>query len=324
MHRRLLAGVLGIAAAGAGHVFAQDLPLVAMVVPLSAEQAAERLAAFKAGLREHGFIEGTHYMLVVRYADGVSQRVPGLVKEVGSLKPRVVVSGGIAPVVKQLLPETPHVFTGIAADPIKLGLGESYARPGGNTTGYVLTPGGGDGLLTQKRIQLFRQLVPQLSRLGFLGSTTNIVAVEELEALRNAASTLGFELLQYPIQTEDDIESAIAAATNDGVHGLYVSGEPRLISNLGRIANAIAAAGKPAMGTYPDFARAGLLMAYSADLVDGFRRVGIYVARILRGEKAGDLPIEQASKFHLVVNAITAKRLGITVPPTFLADEVIE
>ena len=105
---------------------------------------------------------------------------------------------------------------------------------------------------------------------------------------------------------------------------LYVSGEPQLYTQMARVAPLVTASGKPTVSTYPDWSRAGLLMAYSSDLYDGFRRAGIYVARILRGEKPGDIPIEQASKFFLVVNARTARQLGIRVPPTFLADEVIE
>jgi len=130
--------------------------------------------------------------------------------------------------------------------------------------------------------------------------------------------------VHYPVQTIDDIEAAVTATTQDGVDALYVSGEPLLIANLARTAKAIEVSGKAAVGPYPDFARAGLLMSYGTDVNDGFRRAGIYAGRILRGEKPGDLPIEQESKFVLVVNSGTAKRLGIDVPTTFLADEVIE
>jgi putative ABC transport system substrate-binding protein len=260
----------------------------------------------------------------VGFADGAYDRLPGLVAELGALKPRVIVSAGVAPVVQKLLPEMPHVFTAIAADPIKLGLVGNYARPGGNLTGNVMTRGGEDGSMTQKRIEYFRQLVPNFKRLGFLGTKTGQLALDELDALRRVAGPLGFEVLHYPVLTIEDIEAAVSATARDGVDALYLSGEPLLIGNLARTVKAIATSEKPAVGPYPDFGRAGLLMSYAVDVLDGFRHAGIYAGRILRGEKPGDLPIEQASKFVLVVNLGTAKRLGITVPPTFLADEVIE
>jgi putative tryptophan/tyrosine transport system substrate-binding protein len=151
-----------------------------------------------------------------------------------------------------------------------------------------------------------------------------VLAVDELDALRSIAGSAGFEVVHYPMKTIDDIDTALRAGAKDGVDALYLSGEPLLITNLGRVVQAVAASGKPAVATYPDFGRAGILMSYSADLLDGFRRAAIYVARILRGENPGNLPVEQASKFLLIVNAKAAKQLGIRVPPTLLADEVIE
>lgn len=338
MKRRQFAQLVGMSVTiQASPVFAQnELPLVAVIVPGSTTQAADRIDALRTGLREAGFVEGVNYTLAVRYGDGAYARLPGLILELGALKPRVIVSAGTAPIVKKLLPETPHVFTAIAADPIKMGLIDSYAHPGGNVTGNVMSPGRGDGSMTQKRIDLFRQLVPDFKRLGFIGSKEtqsfmgtketqpNVLVVEELDALRSLAGRIGFELVYHPLQTIEDIEAAVAASVQDGADALYVSGEPLLIGNLARTAKAIVMSGKAAVGPYPDFGRAGLLMSYSVDVSDGFRHAGLYVARILRGEKPGDLPIEQASKFTLVVNTGTAKRLGITVPPTFLADEVIE
>lgn len=326
MKRRQFVRLFGMPVAiQAWPVFAQtDVPLVAVIVPGSATQAADRIVALRAGLREAGLVEGTNYTLAVRFGDGVTDRLPGLIQELAALRPRLIVSGGIALVVKRVLPGMPHVFTGIAVDPVKFGLADSYAHPGGNATGNVLSPGGADTSMTQKRVDLLRQLMPNIKRLGFVGTATNLLAVEEFDALRRAAPRLGLEVAHYAIKTIEDIEQAVIASAKDDVDVLYLSGEPLLISNIERTAKAIAASGKPAIGSYPDWARAGLLMSYSADVPDGYRRAGIYVARILRGEKPGNLPIEQASKFTLVVNAFTAKRLGIAVPTTFLADETIE
>jgi putative ABC transport system substrate-binding protein len=324
MKRRQFSMLAG-AGALAWPAFAQGaLPLVALITPGSEIQAAERIVLLRAGLREAGLVEGVNYAFALRFAGGVRERLDGLILELGALKPRVIVSAGIGLVVKQLLPDTPHVFTAIAVDPVKLGLVNSYAHPGGNTTGNVLIAANADKSMTLKRIELFRQLQPNFRRLGFLGTNTVMLAVDELDALRSIARRFGFELVHHPMRTIDDIEPAVAASGQDGVDALYLSGEPLLIANMARVVQAVAASGKPAVATYPDFGRAGILMSYSADLADGFRRAGIYTARILRGEKPGDLPIEQASKFVLIVNAKTAKQLGIHVPPTLLADEVIE
>ena len=164
--------------------FAQrDLPVVGVIVLGSVIQASDRIVALRKGLREAGLVEGSDYTLALRFGDGAYDRLPGLISELGGLKPRVIVSGGVAPFVKKILPETPHVFTGIAADPIKLGLVDNYAHPGGNVTGNVMTRGGEDGSMTQKRIEFFRQLVPNFKRLGFLGSKTGPLALAELDAL---------------------------------------------------------------------------------------------------------------------------------------------
>src|SRR5260370_24364357 len=188
------------------------------------------------------------------------------------------------------------VITSYAGDTIKSGVAQSYARPGGNATGNAMNAVGGEETLTQKRMGLFNELVPGLKRLGFIGTATSLLAVAELNALRSVAGHFGFEIIHHPIQGLDDIESAVAANNKDGVDALYVSGEPLLYNNMARALPLIMASRKPTVGTYPEWGRAGLLMSYSADLLDAFRRAGVYAATTLGGCKAGDLPIEQASK----------------------------
>jgi putative ABC transport system substrate-binding protein len=209
-------------------------------------------------------------------------------------------------------------FTAFAADPIALGFVQSYVHPGGMITGNVMNAVGGEETVTQKRIGLFKELVPRLTRLGMM--------IAEKDALRNVAAQLGFEFVHYGLKTLDDLEGAFAAGLRDDVSAFYISGEPLLIANLSRVMASVTASRKPTVGPYPDWGRAGLLMSYSTNPVDGFRHAGAYVAKILSGAKPGDLPIEQASKFILVINRKTAKALGIVVPPTLLAvaDEVIE
>jgi putative tryptophan/tyrosine transport system substrate-binding protein len=308
--------------------FAQkDLLLVAVLVPGTADLARSRIDAIRKGMREAGLAEGLNYAFAVRFADGVFDRLPGLALELAALKPRVIVaSAAAAAAVHKVVPDLPMVFCSYAADPIKAGFAQSYVHPGGNTTGNVMNAVGGEEALTQKRMGLFKELVPDLKRLGFIGTATSILAVAEFNALRGVAGYFGFEIVHHPIQGLDDIESAVASSKGDGVEALYVSGEPLLYNNMARVLPSVMASGKPTVGTYPDWGRAGLLMSYSADLLDDFRRAGIYAAKILGDEKPGNLPIEQASKFVLVVNTRTAKQLGVSVPPALLtlADDVIE
>jgi putative tryptophan/tyrosine transport system substrate-binding protein len=331
MRRRQFIGLMGTAALSAARpALAQtnhDLPLVGVLSPGTPELIKDRIPALRLGLQEAGFIEGTNYSLAIRFANGDFTRLPSLANELGALKPRVIVAAGVAiRVVRRVLPDVPLVFTGIVADPVALGLAESYTRPGGMATGNVMNAIGGEEALTEKRIGLFKELVPGLTRLGMIGTTKDVQSIAEQNALRKVAGHLGFEFVHYPIQTLDDLEGAFASGVREGANALYISGETLLFSNLSRVMPLVAAAGKPTVGVYREWGRAGLLMSYSSDLADGFRHAGGYAAKILAGAKPGDLPIEQASKFILVINLKTAKELGIAVPPTLLAlaDEVIE
>lgn len=304
----------------------RDLPLVAVLVPGTAKLANDRVVAIRRGMQEAGLSEGVNYAIALRYADGDFDRLPALALELAALKPRVIVaSAAAATAAHKTLPDLPLVFTSYAADPIKAGFAQSYVHPGGHATGNVMNAAGGEEALTRKRMNLFKELIPDLKRLGFIGSPS-ILATAELNALQGVAGQIGFEIVRPPVQGLDYVEDAVAASVRDGVDALYVSGEPLLYNNMSRVLPLVTAAGKPTVGTYPEWGRAGLLMSYSADLIDDFRRAGIYAAKILAGEKPGDLPIEQASKFVLVVNLKTAKALGVAVPPILfsLADEMIE
>jgi putative ABC transport system substrate-binding protein len=199
-------------------------------------------------------------------------------------------------------------------------------------TGNVMNAVGGEETMTQKRIGLFKQLVPDLTRLGMIApakgasAINGVLAMREKEALQKVATQLDFEFFLYDFNTLDDLESAFTAGLRDDVSAFYISGEPLLYTNLSRVMSLVKASRKPSVGPYPDWGRAGLLMSYATDPLDGVRHAGIYAAKILNGAKPGDLPIEQASKFMFVINLQTAKALGIVVPPSLLAlaDEVIE
>ena len=333
MKRREFIGLIGTASLSFPRPgYAQtkaDLPVVGFLLlhKLDNPIVNSRIAALRQGLQEAGFIEGTNYSLAVRFAEGDPLRYPQLAKELGALKSRAIVAVGfLSDAVFQSIPDVPLVFTAIAADPVALGWVQSYAHPGGMITGNVMNAVGGEETMTQKRIGLFKQLVPGLTRLGMIGPTIGSMVMKEKEALQKVAAQLGFEFVHYGVNAIDDLESAFAAGLRDDVSAFFISAHPLLSANLSRVVTSVTASRKPTVGSYPDWGRAGLLMSYATDPLDGVRQAGVYAAKILKGAKPGDLPIEQASKFTLVINQKTAKALGIVVPPTLLAlaDEVIE
>jgi putative ABC transport system substrate-binding protein len=307
------------------------MPLVGLLLPFKPDTTIvkDRITAIRKGLQEEGFIEGINYSLAMRFAEGDLKRYPQLARELAALNARLIVVVGSLYGMEDFyraFPELPLVITAIAADLVALGHVQSYVHPGGMITGNVMNAVGGEETMTQKRIGLFKELVPNLTRLGMIAPANGVLARTEKDALQKLAPRLGFEFVHYDINALDDLESAFAAGVRDDVSAFYISGEPLLFSNLPRVMSFVIASRKPSVGPYPDWGRSGLLMSYSTDPLDGFRRAGAYAAKILNGAKPGDLPIEQASKFTFVINLKTAKALGIAVPANLLAlaDEVIE
>jgi ABC transporter substrate binding protein len=362
MQRRDFLGLIGATALSIARPgYAQKktgMPLVGflLVQKLETSVAKDRISMLRKGLQEEGFIEGTNFSLAVRSAEGALDRYPQFARELGSTNARViVVSSSLYGLVDSVLctvgsyrgqatpaeivrqcevfrefrrsfPELPLVFCNIAADVVALGIVQSYAHPGGMLTGNVMSAVGGEESVTRKRIGFFKELVPNLVRLGMISPANGVLAMQEKDAVQKVSTQLGFEVIYYELKTLDDLESAVEAGLRDDVSAFYISGEPLMGANLPRLVSSLAASGKPSAAPYPQFAQAGLLMSYSTDPLDAVRHAGIYAGKILHGAKAGDLPIEQATKFTLVINLKTAKALGITVPSTLLAvaDEVIE
>ena len=296
------------------------LPLIAVIIPFTEEIAAERTAALRAGLKQAGLVEGTHYALALRFANGDRSRLPELVKELAALRPRVFVAAASAVsvfAIRKEAPDTPLVFTGIAADPIALGWAQSYAHPGGMMTGNVMNAVGGEEALTTKRIGFFKELAPNLTRLGMIGFADSVnpvaaanLALPERNALRKVSEHFGFEFLNYEIRTLDDVDGAVSSGLRDDVSAFYISGDARMSDNIPRVVAPLAKSDKPTCGVYSFWAQRGLLMSYSNDLLDMFRRAGFQVAKIIQDAKPAELPIEQAVKYTLVVNLKTARRLG--------------
>ena len=253
MQRRDFIGLIGGAAAWPLAAQAQqpaNLPLVAVIVVAGEQMAAARSASIREGLKQAGLIEGKDYVLNLRFADGDYARLPEIIKDLVGLNPRVyVVTGfGPGPIHKQV-PNAPVVFTGIAVDPVTMGWVQSYARPGGMVTGNVQNAAGGLESLMSKQFQFFKELVPNLTRLGYVGlaDTPQI----ERAAAEKVAQQLGFAVSLCVVPTLADLESAIASGQREDVSGFFVSGDGRLVARIPQIVASLAKTGKPAFGPYP-------------------------------------------------------------------------
>ena len=278
--------------------------------------------AFLQRLRELGWIEGRNVAIEYRWAEGRTERFAEIAAEFVRLKVDVIAVGGSASVVaaKQATSVIP-IVTASVGDPLGSGLVESLARPGGNVTGLSLQQTD----LATKRLELLHELVPDLHRLAIMAHVASAVAVAEMLEVQAAAKPLGLEIIPYQVRRAEDIGPAI-----DGFKGradaLYICTDPLLTTHRVRIAIAAVGARLPTIHNFRDYIEAGGLMSYGPNLSDLFRRSADYVDKILRGAKPGEIPIEQPTKFDLVINLTTAKALGLTIPESFLlrADEVIE
>jgi putative ABC transport system substrate-binding protein len=277
--------------------------------------------AFVARLRELGWIEGRTVAIEYRWADGRSERFAEIATEFVRLKVDVIVTSGAAGIAVKRATSTIPVVLALASDPVGDGLVTSLARPGGNVTGLSLQASD----LAGKRLGLLREVFPGVRRLAILADVGYPATVLEMREAQTAASTLGLEVVTLEIRRAEDIAPAVEAHKGDA-DALFVVGGPLTTTNQLRI-NALALAARlPTISIIRENAEAGALMSYGPHFPSLFRRAADYVDKVLRGAKPSDLPIEQPTKFELVINLKTAKALGLTVPPSLLAraDEVIE
>jgi putative tryptophan/tyrosine transport system substrate-binding protein len=282
----------------------------------------QRTAAFVRRLHELGWIEGSTVEIEYRWAEGHAERLSEFAAELVRLKVSVIVANGTPPTIaaKRATSVIPIVFAA-SGDPVGAGLVASLARPGGNVTG--LSTQSVDAV--SKRVELLRDVVPNLRRLAVLTNESNPVNRREAEELQAAAHALGVEVAPLDVRRADDIAPAFAAL--DGrAEGLYVTADLLFFNNKLTISTLALKARLPDMHGLREEVVEGGLLSYGASFPDLFRRAAELVDKILRGAKPGDLPVEQPTKFDLVVNLKTAKALGLTIPETFLtrADEVIE
>jgi len=323
--RELLVALGGAVAAWPVAVRAQQptkLPTIGFLGSASPSTQASRAAAFVQRLRELGWIENRTVAIEYRWAEGRSERYSEIAADFVRLKVDVIVTSG-APIVlaiKQATSVVPIVFATVA-DPVATGIVDSLARPGGNATGLSLQSLD----LAGKRLSLLREVAPGLRRVAFMGNIDLPFVLLEMREVQAAARTLGLEAETFEIRRAQDIGPAFDALKHR-VDGLYLASEALQDANRLRINILALGARLPTMWAQQELAEAGGLMSYGPNFPDLWRRAGDFVDKILRGAKPADIPVEQPTKFDLVINLIVAKALGLEVPPTLLAraDEVIE
>ncbi|MFL6826492.1 MAG: ABC transporter substrate-binding protein [Bradyrhizobium sp.] len=300
------------------------MPVIGYLGISSAESDASRLSGLRRGLNETGYVEGRNLTIEPRWGEYQPDRLPALVAELIQMRVAVIVTPGLVSTlaVKAATTTIPVVF-GVGADPVQHGLVASLNRPGGNLTGFnVLSNEFG-----AKGLALFHELVPSTTTIGLLGNPNNPMIDEQVTRdVLAAAPAMGIRIQIFKATTDREIEAAFVSLVQARTGALLVSNDAFFNSRIEQIVALAAHHAIPVMYGSPEFIVAGGLMSYGASLTEAYRQVGLYVGRILKGEKPADLPVVQASKFELVINLKTARALGLAIPARLLAlvDQVIE
>ena len=301
------------------------MSVIGFLHPASPDVNADRLRAFRQGLKDTGFVEGENVAIEYRWAEEQIDRLPALAADLVRRQIAVIVAmGGNVPVLaaKAATTTIPIVFA-VGEDPVGLGFVASLARPGGNLTGinFLATE------LTAKRLELLRELVPAATRVVVLVNRANAANAETtLREVGSAARAIGLQIQVLNASSSREIDAAFATMLRERPDALFVGGDPFFNSRRLQLTLLAMRHAVPAIYASREFANAGGLMSYGPSFLDAYRQVGVYVGRILKGAKPVDLPVAQSTKFELVINHLTAGILGLDVPATLLAraDEVIE
>ena len=301
------------------------VPVVGFVNAGSLDMSANRPAAFSRGLSETGYVDGQNVTVEYHWFSGQYDRLPALMADLVRRRVAVIATPGgtLAALAAKAATTTIPIVFGVGEDPVKLGLVSSLARPGGNATGINIFL----QEITAKRLGLLHELVPKAVRIAVLVNPANTPSAEAaLRDIPEAARAMGLQIQVLNASTSREIEAAFATLVRDRADALFVAPDTFFISRRVQFTTLAARHGIPAAYSTREEVEAGGLMSYGSDVGDQFRQAGIYVARILKGEKPADLPVTQPTKFELVINLQTAEALGIDVPATLIAraDEVIE
>src|SRR6266404_4917650 len=328
MQRRELITLIGGAAAWPLAALAQQpagrVYRIGSLTISSREQTRHLFAAFEEGLRSLGYSVGENVATEYRFADGKLERLPALAADLVRLGVDVIVTGDNPNTVAAMKATTtiPIVMTN-SVDPVSAGLVASLARPGGNVTGFSSDTG---GEIIGKRLELLKEALPNLSRVGILFNPDVALNRIRQTPMQEAARTLGLTLISVEARGLDALEQAFATMVKERAQAFVMQGDGVLYNNRGQIAEMALRNRLPAASVQRELAAAGFLLTYGPDYPDLYRRSAVFFDKIFKGAKPADLPVEQPTKFELVINSKTAKVLGIIVPPTLLirADEVIE
>jgi putative ABC transport system substrate-binding protein len=319
----LLASVLPATAPYAEAQQPKKVPRIGYLDGSSPSSVAARTEAFRQGLRELGYVEGKNIVIEHRYAEGKLDRLPALAAELVRLKVDVIVTGG-ATVTRAAKEATTTIPVVMAQDPDPVGNGfvASLARPGGNITGLSSLTAN----LSGKRLELLKEILPKLSRVAVLGTSTNTGNTQQLRETEVAAGAFGVKLQYLDILGPKDIESVLQAASKGLAEAVLVLTSSVTNSHQTEIAELAVKSRLPAIWARAEAVEAGGLISYGVSIADLGRRAATYVDKILKGAKPADLPVEQPMKFELVINLKTAKQIGLTIPPNVLAraDKVIK
>jgi putative ABC transport system substrate-binding protein len=327
MNRRKLITLLGGAAAWPLAARAQQptMPVIGFLNAGSAWESANWSAAFLQGLGATGYVEGRNVLIEYRWAEGHYDRLPTLAADLVRRRVTVIAAVGGPPqalAAKAATPTIPIVFQ-VGADPVQMGLVPSLNRPGGTITGVTSL----NLEVGPKRLEVMHELLPTATRMALLINPTNATNAEaEGTVLGTTAATLGLQLSVLPASTDHDLDQIFATFVEQRLGGLVIGPDSFLQSRTEQIAALAIHHTVPTITPYREFAVAGGLVSYGGDIAESWRQAGVYIGRILKGERPADLPVQQVTKVELVINLKTAKALGLTVPLALLtrADEVIE
>jgi putative ABC transport system substrate-binding protein len=321
--RAFLAALCALAVMSAAQApHAANIPKIG-IITIGVGASSPYLEAFRQGLREHGYTEGKNIILEYRFAQGQLDRLPGLATELVQLDVNVIVteSSPAALAVNRATKKIP-IVTAIIGDPVKAGLAASLARPGGNLTGLTLVGAN----RTAKQLQLLKESVPSTSAVAVIYNAMRPDIEDELKQARETARSLGLAVKFFEVRTPNDFEATFEAVASARPSGVITIGHGMLLGNSKGIVDFALKNRLPGVFPEAEFAQAGGLMAYGPDIGANFRRAASFVDKILKGAKPADLPIEQPTKWGLIVNLRTANALGLKIPGTVLvrADEIIQ
>jgi ABC-type uncharacterized transport system substrate-binding protein len=324
MRRREFITLVGAAAAWPLGARAQQpgMPVIGFLHPTSPDASTDRLRVFRQGLKDTGYVEGQNVTIEYRWAEGHLDRLPALAAELVRRQVTVIVAATAPLAAKAATTVIPIVFA-VGEDPVAQGLVTSIARPGGNLTGINFF----NYELVAKRLELLRELTPAAATVAVLVNPTNPINTETtLRGVAAAARAIGLQVRVLNASTNLEIDAAFATFVREPADALFVGGDTIFVSRRVQLVHLATRHAIPAIYAQREYTEAGGLMSYGTNIADIFHQLGVYTGRVLSGAKPADLPVVQPTRFELVINAQTARTLGLAVPPSLLAraDEVIE